>query len=92
MPITPERREYLRNYMREVRTDPLTREKYAEINRRYMRKKRLDPAFRPTASLHSRAHGRRHGVTSCLTVGKRLFFAAKGDGVVASRTYEGLTS
>ena len=50
---------------------------------------RLDPAFRPTASLHSRAHGRRHGVTSCLTVGKQLYFAAKGDGVVASRSYEG---
>jgi hypothetical protein len=53
---------------------------------------RLDPAFRPTASLHSRAHGRRHGVTSCLIAGERLFFAAKGDGVVASRAYKGLTS
>lgn len=49
---------------------------------------RLDPSFRPTASLHSRAHGRRHGVTSCLMVGKQLYFAAKGDGVVGSRTYE----
>ena len=46
---------------------------------------RLDPAFRPTMSLHSRAQGRRHGVTSCLMVADRLFFAAKGDGVVASR-------
>jgi len=53
---------------------------------------RLDPAFRPTASLHSRANGRRHGVTSCLMTGGRLVFAAKGDGVVASRIYEGLTS
>jgi hypothetical protein len=53
---------------------------------------RLDPAFRPIASLHSRANGRRHGVTSCLMVDKRLFFAAKGDGIVASRTYEGLAS
>jgi hypothetical protein len=25
-------------------------------------------------------------------VDKRLFFAAKGDGIVASRTYEGLAS
>ena len=53
---------------------------------------RLDPAFRPIASLHSRANGRRHGVTSCLMVDKRLFFAAKGDGIVASRSYEGLAS
>ena len=51
---------------------------------------RLDPAFRPTASLHSRANGRRHGVTSCLTFGGRLYFAAKGDGVVASRDLRGL--
>jgi hypothetical protein len=53
---------------------------------------RLDPTFRPIASLHSRANGRRHGVTSCLMVDKRLFFAAKGDGIVASRIYEGLAS
>ena len=53
---------------------------------------RLDPAFRPATSLHSRAHGRRHGVTSCLMVGNQLYFAAKGDGVVAARSYEGLTS
>jgi hypothetical protein len=53
---------------------------------------RLDPTFRLIASLHSRANGRRHGVTSCLMVDKRLFFAAKGDGIVASRTYEGLAS
>jgi hypothetical protein len=52
---------------------------------------RLDTAFRPTVSLHSRAQGRRHGVTSCLMLGDRLFFAAKGDEVVASRSYEGLT-
>jgi len=52
---------------------------------------RLDRAFRPTTSLHSRAQGRRHGVTSCLVVGDHLFFAAKGDGVVAARTCHGLT-
>ena len=44
----------------------------------------LDTAYRPVASLHSRANGRRHGVTSCLGIGGRLFFCAKGDGVVAS--------
>ena len=51
---------------------------------------RLDHAYRPIASLHSRANGRRHGVTSCLAIDGRLFFCAKGDGVVASRAYEGL--
>ena len=59
-------------------------------NRSYGLVARLDPAYRPTASFHSRANGRRHGVTSCLVVDGRLFFCAKGDGVVASRTYEGL--
>jgi hypothetical protein len=53
---------------------------------------RLDPAYRPTASLHSRANGRRHGVTSCLTFDGRLFFSAKGDGVVAARATEDLAS
>jgi hypothetical protein len=53
---------------------------------------RLDPAYRPNASLHSRANGRRHGVTSCLAVDGRLFFCAKGDGVVASVACEGLAS
>jgi hypothetical protein len=50
---------------------------------------RLDGAYRPTASLHSRANGRRHGVTSCLASGDRLFFTAKGDGVVASCSHRG---
>ena len=53
---------------------------------------RLDAAYRPTLSLHSRANGRRHGVTSCVGVRDRVFFAAKGDGVVASLAPEGLTS
>lgn len=61
-------------------------------NRSYGLVARLDPAFRPTASLHSRANRRRHGVTSCLAVDGCLFLAAKGDGVVASRAYQGLTS
>jgi hypothetical protein len=53
---------------------------------------RLNTAYRPVASLHSRANGRRHGVTSCLAISGRLFFCAKGDGVVASCALEALTS
>ncbi len=53
---------------------------------------RLDHAYRPNSSLHSRANGRRHGVTSCLSFDGRLFFCAKGDGVVASRACEGFAS
>ena len=45
---------------------------------------KLDAALRPIASLHSRANGRRHGVTACLPHGGRVYFAAKGDGVVAA--------
>jgi hypothetical protein len=53
---------------------------------------RLDHAYRPIASFHSRANGRRHGVTSCLAVDGRVLFSAKGDGVVASFTYKGVAS
>ena len=53
---------------------------------------RLDAAYRPIASFHSRANGRRHGVTSCLAVEGRLYFTAKGDGIVASFAYGGSTS
>jgi hypothetical protein len=49
---------------------------------------RLDAALRPVASFHSRANGRRHGVTSCLTHDGRLYSAAKGDGVVAAQAYK----
>jgi hypothetical protein len=52
---------------------------------------RLDAAYRPVASLHSRANGRRHGVTSCLAFEGRIYFAAKGDGVVASFADTGAT-
>jgi hypothetical protein len=45
---------------------------------------RLDAAYRPFASFHSRANGRRHGVTACLAFQGRVYFVAKGDGVVAS--------
>jgi hypothetical protein len=61
-------------------------------NRSYGLIARLDHAYRPTASLHSRANGRRHGVTSCLTLGGRLYFCAKGDGIVAACATGGLTS
>jgi hypothetical protein len=61
-------------------------------NRSYGLVARLDPAYRPTASLHSRANGRRHGVTSCLTFDGSLFFCAKGDGIVASSAYGGAAS
>jgi hypothetical protein len=52
---------------------------------------RLDAAYRPVASLHSRANGRRHGVTSCLAFEGRVYFAAKGDGVVGSFDGTGAT-
>ena len=45
---------------------------------------RLDREHRATHSFHSRANGRRHGVTSCVAFQARVYFAAKGDGVVAS--------
>jgi hypothetical protein len=61
-------------------------------NRSYGLVVRLDYAYRPMASLHSRANGRRHGVTSCLAIDGRLFFSAKGDGVVASLDRPGATS
>ena len=41
------------------------------------------------ASLHSRANGRRHGVTSCLAFRRRLYFTAKGDGIVGACADEG---
>jgi hypothetical protein len=45
---------------------------------------RLDAACQPLRSWHSRANGTRHGVTSCVSHEGRVYFAAKGDGVVAS--------
>lgn len=53
---------------------------------------RLDGAFRPIASLHSRTNGRRHGVTSCLAWEGRLYFTAKGDGLVGAYAYGGSMS
>ena len=45
---------------------------------------RLDSNFQPVTSLHSRADGLRHGITSCLEHNGRLLMAVKGDGIVAS--------
>jgi hypothetical protein len=45
---------------------------------------RLDSNFQPIASLHSRADGSRHGITSCIEDNGRLLMAVKGDGMVAS--------
>ena len=45
---------------------------------------RLDKDGSPVASLHSRADGVRHGVTSCLDQGDRLLVASKGGDVVLS--------
>lgn len=47
---------------------------------------RLDTGFQPLASLHSRANGATHGVTSVLEQDGRVWAAAKGDGVVAGLT------
>ncbi len=53
---------------------------------------RLDTACRPTASFHSRASGRRHGVTDCLERDGRLYVCAKGDCVVAALELGGVMS
>jgi hypothetical protein len=45
---------------------------------------RLDSNFQPIASLHSRADGTRHGITSCIEHNGQLLLAVKGDGMVAS--------
>jgi hypothetical protein len=45
---------------------------------------RLDGDFIPTTSLHSRADGRRHGVTSCLEIRGELIAACKGDNALVS--------
>jgi hypothetical protein len=45
---------------------------------------RLDGSFEPRASLHSRADGRRHGITSCIELDGRLLATSKGgDAIVA---------
>jgi hypothetical protein len=39
---------------------------------------KLDAEFHPVASFHSRADGKRHGVTNCLDLGGRVLVASKG--------------
>ncbi len=51
---------------------------------------RLDADFRPRQSLHSRADGTRHGITSALETGGRLIVTARGgDAVLALSPKEG---
>jgi len=51
---------------------------------------RLDEAFQPVFSMHSRADGRRHGITSCLEADGRLLATSKGgDAIVSLPTDEG---
>ncbi|TPM93656.1 hypothetical protein [Mesorhizobium sp. B2-1-3A] len=51
---------------------------------------RLDEAFQPIFSMHSRADGRRHGITSCLEADGRLLATSKGgDAIVSLPTDEG---
>lgn len=45
---------------------------------------RLDAGFQPRSSLHSRADGATHGVTSVVERDGRVFAAARGDGVVVA--------
>ena len=45
---------------------------------------RCGPTMRPTASLHSRADGAVHGVTSCCEMGDTLYVAAKGAGRIVA--------
>ncbi|HLH48785.1 MAG TPA: hypothetical protein VKV96_05550, partial [Roseiarcus sp.] len=45
---------------------------------------RLDGEQEPKASFHSRADGRRHGVTSCVEVDGRLLATSKGGDVIVS--------
>ncbi|MFT3821606.1 MAG: strictosidine synthase [Rubrivivax sp.] len=45
---------------------------------------RLDAQFQPAFSLHSRADGRRHGVTSMAEAGGRLHVACRGGGEIVS--------
>ncbi len=44
----------------------------------------LDDSFEPKLSFHSRADGRRHGITSCLELGGRLLATSKGGDAILS--------
>jgi hypothetical protein len=45
---------------------------------------RLDGNLRPVASFHSRANGRRHGITSAIEQDRRVFMTSKGGNAVLS--------
>lgn len=47
---------------------------------------RLDADGRPLESLHSRANGKRHGITSCLPVSGGLLIASKGGDTILKAT------
>jgi hypothetical protein len=47
---------------------------------------KLDASLRPVASYHSRANGRRHGVTSVAEVGGRVYAASKGGNAILDIT------
>jgi hypothetical protein len=47
---------------------------------------RLDARLQPVASLHSRANGQRHGVTSAIEAGGRLHIASKGGDAILTET------
>jgi hypothetical protein len=47
---------------------------------------KLDAAMRPVSSYHSRANGRRHGVTSVAEMGGRIFAASKGGNAILDLT------
>ena len=44
----------------------------------------LDADFQPLRSFHSRADGKRHGISSCADIGGRLLVAATGGDIVVS--------
>lgn len=50
---------------------------------------KLDNSFHPTFSLHSRADGRRHGVTSCAEQADRLVIACNGNDELLAMPLEG---
>jgi hypothetical protein len=47
---------------------------------------KLDAALQPVASYHSRANGRRHGVTSVAEIGGHVFAASKGGNAILDIT------
>ena len=49
----------------------------------------LDEEFQPIRSFHSRADGKRHGISSCTEVGGNLIFAATGGDAILSLRLEG---